>query len=833
MMCYNVSSKQTKALLCLCFATISYPTQTHGEIQFFNIIAESGTVHYSGEYLENPGSVDLSTLTFMLNDADQYNQHLVGGDYVDDLPVDNDDDMTDEEDRKHSDTLQPTTKITVSPTNSPVALTNAPIAMTESPVVLTHGPVAAEPLLPDGSEPGSSEDTSESGSSERGVDPDSAATDSPTNSPAAEIVIPEDGSEPIIPEDTSEQGYFEDISESGSSEEGVHPDSAATDSPTDYPTDSPTDSPVAEIVIPEDGSEPVMTGDTSELGSSEEGVGPDSAVTAEPVIPEDGSEPGSSEIVLEQGASDGVEPSSEDGVQPSEEEGDATNSSFEYEDDYDYSDSSSHSEDEGDDTYYSEGEPTYYPTPSITSGTSGTSPPTSDNDDGYNRKLEGSPPGSYIDIIFFNEPKDCVNNKSGCSWINLGIGISDSDGDRYCCTEADEQRGICTEGRMIVDSDKFEGGKRIGEHRIVLVPNTGEIVQVVDPYLETKNGSGKYIMAIALCNYDGRGVEIDGQVTWKSKHGLLPAELYDEYCFSAVITAVYFILMLWYAWSMWTHRDSSIGIQMWIFGTIILGLIVMVLKVADFTLWNLNGIREQNVVYAWISFGGLEGSISRCLLVMVSLGWGVVRDTIGEQMKQIVFAGLIYAGLSFGVEAAAIYLEKDVQEISEDTEISPIKLVLSFAVAIMELVFYIWILDSLNGTMQYLENMNQSMKLKRYLRLRFILLISILFAMIVIVYTLVNSRFEGSVLGDGQEWATAAAWDANYMFILIAVAILWRPNPNAKQFAYVIELPTTGGGEDLTFDTHIDSPDNNGQGDQIAYRDVNNDHFKIDDTELS
>jgi len=129
--------------------------------------------------------------------------------------------------------------------------------------------------------------------------------------------------------------------------------------------------------------------------------------------------------------------------------------------------------------------------------------------------------------------------------------------------------------------------------------------------------------------------------------------------------------------------------------------------------------------------------------------------------------------------------------------------------------------------------MNQSMKLKRYLRLRFILLISILFAMIVIVYTLVNNRFEGSVLGDGQEWATAAAWDANYIFILIGVAVLWRPNPNAKQFAYVIELPTTGGGGDLTFDTHIDSVDEDGQGDQIAYRDVQNDHFKIDDAEAS
>jgi len=215
---------------------------------------------------------------------------------------------------------------------------------------------------------------------------------------------------------------------------------------------------------------------------------------------------------------------------------------------------------------------------------------------------------------------------------------------------------------------------------------------------------------------------------------------------------------------------------------------------------------------------------------MVSLGWGVVRDTLGDQMKKIVFAGIIYAFISFAAEIGEFFLSADVQEVHDDGQIGILKIVLGFASALMELVFYIWILDALNGTMQYLENMNQTMKLRRYLRLRFILLISILFAMVVIVYTVVNNNVEGSVMGDGQEWAIAAAWDANYMFILIGVAILWRPNPNAKQFAYVIELPTTGGGNDMTFDTHIDSPSKE---DQIAYRDVQNDHFRIDDTELT
>lgn len=317
---------------------------------------------------------------------------------------------------------------------------------------------------------------------------------------------------------------------------------------------------------------------------------------------------------------------------------------------------------------------------------------------------------------------------------------------------------------------------------------------------------------------------------WKSKHGFLPGELIYEYGFSILVTLIYIFLMVWYAYTMRKYRDSSIGIQIWILVTIFLGLVVMVLSVVDFTMWNLNGLRDYYVVYAWIFFGGLEGSISRCLLVMVSLGWGVVRDTLGDQMKKIIFAGIIYSCLSFAAELGEYLLANDVQEIHDENERGIIITALRFTVAIMELVFYIWILDALNGTMQYLENMNQTMKLKRYLRLRFILLLSILFAMVVIVYTVVNNNVNGSLMGDGQAWAIAAAWDANYMFILIGVAILWRPNANAKQFAYVIELPTTGGGSDMTFDTQIDSPS---AGDEISYRDVQQDHFRIDDAEMS
>jgi hypothetical protein len=38
--------------------------------------------------------------------------------------------------------------------------------------------------------------------------------------------------------------------------------------------------------------------------------------------------------------------------------------------------------------------------------------------------------------------------------------------------------------------------------------------------------------------------------------------------------------------------------------------------------------------------------------------------------------------------------------------------------------------------------------------------------------------------------------ELNYIYVLAGVAILWRPSPNAKEYAYVMELPAMTAGED-------------------------------------
>jgi hypothetical protein len=138
---------------------------------------------------------------------------------------------------------------------------------------------------------------------------------------------------------------------------------------------------------------------------------------------------------------------------------------------------------------------------------------------------------------------------------------------------------------------------------------------------------------------------------------------------------------------------------------------------------------------------------------MVSLGWGVIRDELGAVMNKINLLGGIFIAVSLVHDIMQVVAYTEVKKISQDEEdeLFDIVAVLSLVIAVVDVIFFLWIIDALNGTMEYLENLSQNSKLLRYLRLRFILLFSILFTIIYTVFGVVDSYDEGIVQQE-QEW---------------------------------------------------------------------------------
>ena len=412
------------------------------------------------------------------------------------------------------------------------------------------------------------------------------------------------------------------------------------------------------------------------------------------------------------------------------------------------------------------------------------------------------------------QPPECANTRFGCDWTELGVGASDGVGNlRWCCSDDAAALGLCQggpkqEGRLIVDPNKFKG-----QHRFLGVPPSGEwhrSVKLGRFDLKKNEGTGKYVLIVANCNdVIGRNLTVSGQYTWMSVHGYLPGNLFGEMYFFYAMVICYLLLFAWYGCKMRVHSEEQIPIHKWVIATIGIGLLEVFFKAGDLWVWNVDGERFWLTLYTGVIFGVLKRAISRCLVVMVSLGWGVTCDSLGDKFKKVVVLSLLYAGTSAARDVMTVLAitENEILTQNEENKLLDVVTILTFVAAFIDVTFYLWIFDALSGTMQYLESMNQTMKLKRYLRLRLILLLSVLFAVMWSVFGIVDSYNDQRIINEEVNgWVLSAAWEINYLLVLVGLSCLWAPSAGAKQYAYVMELSALGG--DLEFDTTVvDSPE--------------------------
>lgn len=175
---------------------------------------------------------------------------------------------------------------------------------------------------------------------------------------------------------------------------------------------------------------------------------------------------------------------------------------------------------------------------------------------------------------------------------------------------------------------------------------------------------------------------------------------------------------------------------------------------------------------------------------MVSMGWGVVRDSLGLALFKIIILGLLYCGLTMLRDFLAILAVEKVESWSSgaEEELLDLTFLATLGVVAINLIFFFWIISSLFATTEYLKNMNQTTKLRRHLRLRCIILTAFAIAMVWFIFSIVDGVM--NILTTNQFWLLEGAMHLNNLFVIGSVAILWRPNANAKDYAMQLQLAT-------------------------------------------
>lgn len=276
-------------------------------------------------------------------------------------------------------------------------------------------------------------------------------------------------------------------------------------------------------------------------------------------------------------------------------------------------------------------------------------------------------------------------------------------------------------------------------------------------------------------------------VIFRDAYGELPAAQIPKLPFYGGMAIVYAVVGIFWAFLYVQNRHDILPVQNYITAIIVFLVVEMLMTWGFYDFENQHGSNAGSkalmIVVSVLNAG--RNSFSFFLLLIVCMGYGVVKPSLGKQMVYVRW--LAVAHFVFGViyAVASLTVHPD--------ETGPLILLVILPLSATLTAFYIWTLNSLNATMKDLVDRKQHVKALMYKRLWWCILGSIL---VIFAFFFFNSlTFAGASSPDfapthwQTRWFILDGWlNLVYFFDVCFVAYIWRPTANNRRFAMSDEV---------------------------------------------
>ncbi|GAB0095414.1 transmembrane protein 87A [Sergentomyia squamirostris] len=261
----------------------------------------------------------------------------------------------------------------------------------------------------------------------------------------------------------------------------------------------------------------------------------------------------------------------------------------------------------------------------------------------------------------------------------------------------------------------------------------------------------------------------------KGPHGFLSAFDWPLLPFYGVMCGIYVIFgIIWLTVSFMQWRDL-LRIQFWIGGVIFLGMLEKAMFYAHYQTINSTGVSIKSVLFLaeWVSCA--KRTLARMLVIIVSLGFGIVKPRLGPMLHRVVGTGALY----FILACVESYL-RVVQTINDRSNQI---LVASIPLAVLDSAICWWIFTSLVQTTRTLRLRRNMVKLSLYRHFTNTLIFAVIASVIFMLYSLKSHRMASC--SDWKElWIDDAFWHILFSSLLLVIMILWRPTNNNQRYAF-------------------------------------------------
>ncbi|ORZ06454.1 lung seven transmembrane receptor-domain-containing protein [Absidia repens] len=267
-------------------------------------------------------------------------------------------------------------------------------------------------------------------------------------------------------------------------------------------------------------------------------------------------------------------------------------------------------------------------------------------------------------------------------------------------------------------------------------------------------------------------------VEWKFPYGELPAVDYPKLVLYGVFALVYLAVGLFWGVQTFRYWHDILPVQHFLSGAIFFLTVEMAFNWGFWEAYNQTGKPSWLLLALVALLNAGRTSISFFMLLIVCMGYSVVKPSLGSAMKKCIILACTH--FFFGV----VY-SLGTMLLSPETAGFLVLLVI-FPLSITMTAFYIWTLNSITTTLNTLVLRKQHVKALMYRRLFRLLVFSVIMVVVIFISNMFTFSDRTSADWGARNWKWRwfmldGMLNILYFVVFVVIIILWRPtSQNAR-----------------------------------------------------
>ncbi|XP_074294822.1 uncharacterized protein LOC141622719 [Silene latifolia] len=355
------------------------------------------------------------------------------------------------------------------------------------------------------------------------------------------------------------------------------------------------------------------------------------------------------------------------------------------------------------------------------------------------------------------------------------IGGSAYGGQRaVCCTQDLAKLGVCRQKEIIHRQSAINPGWP----QVFSVPFEVDESEATFPSRSIQiTKTGMYNLYFIHCDSSLQDAVVEGKTVWKNPTGYLPGRMAPLVKFYGYMSLAFVILGIFWFSQYARFWKEVLPVQNCITLVITLGMLEMALWYFDYAEFSETGVRPIGITVWAVTFGTIKRTVSRLLVLMVAMGYGVVRPTLGGITFKVVTLGA-----TFFIASEVLELVENVGTISDLS--GKARLFLVLPVGLWDAVFILWTFNSLSSTLNKLQARRIMAKLDIYRKFTNALMVAVLVSVGWICYEIYFKSHDTYNEHWQNAWIIPAFWHVLSFSLLCVICILWAPSQNSTRYAY-------------------------------------------------